>query len=351
MLNENDREYIESLDGKIILPNDGPPFDSRSKPSASDQETTEEEKTVDESAKKNTEDIGEKLVLIEKVNAEDSTLYLSSDDHWIYAFDSATGKMRWKYGTADEGGSKCEFNSDATVVYCGTDDKSLRALSAVDGSLIWKFSTGGAVTSSTRVGTEGSLFFGCLDGYLYALNPDGSLKWKKDLGAEIWSSPALLEGGKAVFIGSMAEDSANVFSLDGQTGEIIWKYKTAEPVFSSPAVSHDNKVVFFCSYDANCYAFNTENGQVLWVFEADSAFQSSPVISKLDGTLFVGSTEGNIYAVDSSTGKLKWIREGNRFTIIYSLVLFAGDSGKFIPFPRKKKTSQILQSIGLKKNS
>ncbi|XP_022799196.1 uncharacterized protein LOC111337205 isoform X2 [Stylophora pistillata] len=310
MLNEDDREYLESLDGKIIAPDDGPPFDSRSKPSVSDQETREEEKTADESARKKSEDIREKLVLIEEVDTKDSTLYLSSDDHWIYAFDSASGKMKWKYGTADEGGSKCEFNSDESVVYCGTDDKSLRALSAVNGNLMWKFSTEGAVTSSTRVGADGSLYFGCLDGYFYALNPDGSLKWKKDLAAEIWSSPALLEGGKAVFVGSMAEDWANVFSLDGETGEIIWKYKTAEPVFSSPSVSHDNNAVFFCSYDANCYAFNTGNGHVLWVFEADSAFQSSPVVSKLNGTLFVGSTEGNIYAVDSATGKLKWIREG-----------------------------------------
>ena len=310
MLNEDDREYLESLDGKIIVPDDGPPFDSRSKPSVSDQETTEEEKTADESARNESEDISEKLVLLGEVDAKDSTLYLSSDDHWIYAFDSASGEVKWKYGTADEGGSKCEFNYDGTVVYCGTDDKSLRALSAVNGNLIWKFSTEGAVTSSTRVGADGSLYFGCLDGYFYALNPDGSLKWKTDLAAEIWSSPALLEGGKAVFIGSMAEDWANVFALDGETGEIIWKYKTAEPVFSSPSVNHDNKTVFFCSYDANCYAFNTENGQVLWVFEADSAFQSSPVVSKLDGTLFVGSTEGNIYALDSATGKLKWIREG-----------------------------------------
>ncbi|PFX21654.1 putative protein PHLOEM PROTEIN 2-LIKE A3 [Stylophora pistillata] len=112
-------------------------------------------------------------------------------------------------------------------------------------------------------------------------------------------------GGKAVFIGSMAEDWANVFSLEGETGEIIWKYKTAEPAFSSPSVSHGNNVVFFCSYDANCYVFNTENGHVLWVFEADSAFQSSPVVRKLDETLLVGSTEGNIYAVDSANEKLK----------------------------------------------
>ena len=93
-------------------------------------------------------------------------------------------------------------------MYCGTDDKSLRALSAVNGNLIWKFSTEGAVMSSTRVGADSCLYFGCLDGHSYALNPDGSLKWKRDLAAEIWSSPALLEGRKAVFIGSMAEDWA-----------------------------------------------------------------------------------------------------------------------------------------------
>lgn len=303
LLNDQDRDYFESLDGKIVVPDDGPPFDSRSKPTTGEQDVTE-------SAKSDADSINDKVVLVEKVNPQDFTLYLSSDDHWIYAFDAATGKVKWKYGTADEGGSKCVFNVDATIVYCGTDDKSLRALDAADGSLIWKFSTGGAVTSSTRVGTDGSLYFGCLDGYFYAVKPDGSLKWKQNLGEQIWSSPALLSGGKAIFIGSMAEDSANVYSLDSETGEIIWKYQTGGPVFSSPAVGYDDKAVFFCSFDSNCYAFDTGSGRKLWEFQADSAFQSSPVVSKTDGTLFMGSSEGNIYAVDSATGNVKWTREG-----------------------------------------
>lgn len=316
LLNDQDREYFESLDGKIIVPDDGPPFDSRSKPSSPEHKVAEEGKAEDESTKSKTESINDKVVLVEKVNPQDSTLYLSSDDHWIYAFDSATGNMKWKYGTADEGGSKCVFNSDGTVVYCGTDDNSLRALDTADGSLIWKFSTGGAVTSSTRVGADGTLYFGCLDGYFYTVNPDGSLKWKRNLGAEIWSSPAVLASGKAVFIGSMAEDAANVFSLHGETGEIIWKFETGGPVFSSPAVSHDDKAVFFCSFDANCYAFDVENGQNLWVFQGDSTYHSSPVVSKADGTLYVGSSEGNIYAVNAATGDVKWIREGKKCDVM-----------------------------------
>ena len=269
------------------MPDDGPPFHSRSKPSSPDQEVAEEEKAADEGAKKKEDNINDKVVLVEKVNPAVSTLYLSSDDRWIYAFDSATGKVKWKYGTADEGGSKCVFNSVGTVVYCGTDDKSLRALDAADGSLIWKFSTGGAVTSSTRVGADGSLYFGCLDGYFYAVNPDGSLKWKRNLREEIWSFPALLAGGKAIFIGSMAEGSANVFSLDSETGEIIWQYQTGGPVFSFLAVTKDDKTAFVCSFYANCYAFDAQNGQKLWVFEGDLSFQSSPVVSIADGTLWV----------------------------------------------------------------
>ncbi|XP_068743702.1 uncharacterized protein [Montipora capricornis] len=310
VLNDQDREYFENLDGKIIVPDDGPPFDSRSKGRIPDQDVASTEEPYHGSANSDAKNINDKVVLIEKVDLQDPTLYLSSDDHWIYAFDAATGKVKWKYGTADEGGSKCAFNSDGTVVYCGTDDKSLRALYAANGSLIWKFSTGGAITSSTRVGPDGSLYFGCLDGHFYSVNPDGSLKWKQFLGEEIWSSPALLSNGETLFIGSMAEDSANVFALKSETGEIMWESGTKGSVFSSPTVSHDDKTVFFCSFDANCYAFSTENGKELWVFQADSAFQSSPVVSKADGTMFVGSSEGNIYAVDSFTGKVKWTREG-----------------------------------------
>ena len=315
-LNQPDLEYFESLDGKIIIPEDGPPFDSRAKPSSSDQEIAEERKAADEGASNEEKSINGKVVLVEKVNLKDSTLYLSSDDHWIYAFDSATGKLKWKHGTADEGGSKCVFNSEGNIVYCATDDNSLRALDAIDGSLIWKFSTGGAVTSSTRVGTDGTLYFGCLDGFFYAVNPDGSLKWKRNLREEIWSSPALLAGGKAVFIGSMSEGSANVFSLSGETGEILWSYETGGPVFSSPAVSHDGNSVFVCSFDANCYAFAVQSGEKLWTFQGDSSFQSSPVVSKADGTLFIGSTEGNIYALDSTTGKEKWTRQGKKVKVI-----------------------------------
>ena len=118
-----------------------------------------------------TPEIDDKVVLNQKVDVKEATVFVGADDHWLYAFDANTGQVRWKYGTADETGSMCAFNHDETVVYCGTDDKSIRALNPIDGSLIWKFKTEGAVTSSIRVGEDGTLYVGCLDKHMYAVNP------------------------------------------------------------------------------------------------------------------------------------------------------------------------------------
>lgn len=93
----------------------------------------------------------------------------------------------WKYGTAEDGGSRCAFSLDELVVYCGTDDHYIRAFNRFDGTLLWKFKTGGAVVSSTRVGNDGTLYVGSLGGHMYAINKDGSLKWKKHLGDQVGS--------------------------------------------------------------------------------------------------------------------------------------------------------------------
>lgn len=121
------------------------------------------------------------------MNPDDATLYVSSDDQWIYAIDAVTGNLMWKYGTAEDGGSRCAFSTDETVLYCGTDDKHMRAFNRLDGTLLWKYAVDNAIVSSTRVGADGTLYFGCLDGFMYALKPDGTLKWRKDLKEQVYT--------------------------------------------------------------------------------------------------------------------------------------------------------------------
>ena len=49
-----------------------------------------------------------------------------------------------------------------------------------EGTLKWKFKTKyrSPVESSPAIGSDGTVYVGSYDGYLYAIKPDGTLKWK-----------------------------------------------------------------------------------------------------------------------------------------------------------------------------
>ncbi|MFN3466802.1 MAG: PQQ-binding-like beta-propeller repeat protein [Candidatus Brocadiales bacterium] len=63
------------------------------------------------------------------------------------------------------------------TIYFGSNDAHLYALSP-EGALRWRFNTRGAVTSSPAVGDEGTVYVGSSSGTLYALSPTGEEKWE-----------------------------------------------------------------------------------------------------------------------------------------------------------------------------
>ena len=61
----------------------------------------------------------------------------------------------------------------------GKNVRHTRRLQATaDGTLKWSYSTGGLVQSSPAVGSDGTVYVGSFDNNLYAINPDGTLKWR-----------------------------------------------------------------------------------------------------------------------------------------------------------------------------
>jgi outer membrane protein assembly factor BamB len=48
---------------------------------------------------------------------------------------------------------------------------------ANSGTLAWKLTTGSFVTSSPAIGVDNSIYVGSADGHVYALNPDGTIRW------------------------------------------------------------------------------------------------------------------------------------------------------------------------------
>jgi outer membrane protein assembly factor BamB len=134
------------------------------------------------------------------------------------------------------------------------------------------------------------------DGNLYAFNPDGTLKWRTDVGEWVYSSPAIGSDGN-VYVGS---DEGFLYALYPD-GSIIWRFEVSGPVASSPAIDSDG-IVYFGAGN-RFYAVNPlGQGRIEWFIDTYGQVMSSPVIGP-DGAIYVGSDDGALYAVRGS-GKL-----------------------------------------------
>ena len=144
--------------------------------------------------------------------------------------------------------------------------------------------------SPPAIGDDGTIYFGSWDDYLYALYPDGTLKWKLDCYSSISSSPAIGADG-TIYVGAY---SGTIFSVDIYGNE-NWRYQTGDYVLSSPAIDK-NGVVYVGSFDGTLYALN-HDGTLWWKFFTGGDIQSSPVIDE-NGIIYSVAefTEQNFYS-------------------------------------------------------
>ena len=161
----------------------------------------------------------------------------------------------------------------------------------------WQYVAGNAVRSSPALANDGTIYVGCADSKLYAMNPGGTLRWSYTTGGEVWSSPAVGPDG-TVYVGSL-DDKLYAVRPDGTLG---WSFTTGGDIFSSPVIAPDN-TIYVGSYDDKLYAVNPD-GTLKWSFTTGGDVASSPAVDG-DGTVYVGSFDGKLYAVNPD-GTAKW---------------------------------------------
>ena len=180
-------------------------------------------------------------------------------------------------------------------------------------SLKWKFNTGDIIDSSPAIGSDGTVYVGSDNGYLFAINPEGQEKWRFKTGARITSSPTIdmVNNVERVYFGS---EDKNVYAVRADNGQEIWRFKTFGEVYSSPAVDLQ-KNIYIGSCDYNLYAINSD-GTRKWSFFTKDRVISSPSImyytSRYGDTismLFIGSLDDHLYALDLSSGNLIWSKD------------------------------------------
>jgi outer membrane protein assembly factor BamB len=237
------------------------------------------------------------------------TLYIGTRAGDVRALDAATGETRWQFELQGNEQLRSTYGSPViadNVVYFGGYDGIVYALNP-DGTLKWQEPVGGPIVGSPTVADD-LVLVGASDGNVYALNAaDKSVRWTFETGNRIWSSPTVA-GGVAYF-GSMDK---KVYALSLEDGSKIWEFPTGGAVVSKPAVSDGR--VYVGSFDSIFYALDAATGQEVWRFEgAGNWYWSQPLIvedSRLVGvedTLYVASLDGNLYALDKNTGQQRWV--------------------------------------------
>jgi outer membrane protein assembly factor BamB len=155
---------------------------------------------------------------------------VGSDDHTLYAYDSKTGSERWQFTAGDKIWSTPVIDQGA--VYFGSHDKKVYALDLMSGEELWEKETGGAVVARPLVWRD-MVIVGSFDRKLYA--------WDAKSGDEVWPQP--FEAGNWFWAGAVANSSTifapsmdgNVYALD-RNGSLLWKHDMGSPVVSTPVL-------------------------------------------------------------------------------------------------------------------
>jgi outer membrane protein assembly factor BamB len=240
------------------------------------------------------------------------------------------GTVKWRYHTSDfrAVSTSPAIGSDGTI-YFGALNDTLYALNP-DGTLKWSFSTNRDIYSSPAIGSDGTIYFGSYDNYLYALNPDGSLKWKYDAGTSIHSSPAIGADGTIYFGQMYGQYHHGEFNAIYPDGTLKWSYPTDCDIYSSPSIGPDGTIYFGTwsrENDIYFYAFNPD-GTIKWRYLIGNGYSSSiysaPAIGS-DGCIYFVAYDHCLYALNPD-GTLKWIISSVQFTTTCHPAISLGDT-------------------------
>jgi len=213
------------------------------------------------------------------------------------------GVIVWKYKTESFIDLSPVISSDGTVY---VDDSVYLYAINQDGSLKWKVEVGSSYLFPA-IGLGGVIYTisqeYSKEAYLCAIKPGGTVKWKHDIGYLPCGGIAIDSNG-TIYFGASKYIEPSDFYLYAMTPDenVKWKYKVTYS-FTCPAIGKDG-TIYIATSEGTMFAINSD-GTLKWKSEIGGGCSSEPLSIGPDGTIYCGSLDKNLYAVNSD-GTLKW---------------------------------------------
>lgn len=214
-------------------------------------------------------------------------------EKWSFDLNKATGASGNKPHDTTVYSSAVQAD-DGTIIF-GCAIGTVFALNQ-DGTLKWKFTkSDGMFDSTPAIGSNGTIYISSTNRNLYAISPDGQEKWNFKVNDFFETNPSVGKDGTIYFgILDKGINDHNLYALN-PNGTLKWKYETRGGVYSTPAID-SNGIIYFGSYDNHVYSLNPD-GSLRWKFRLGGPIVVSPSIDK-EGTLYFGTWDNYIYAID-----------------------------------------------------
>jgi outer membrane protein assembly factor BamB len=165
--------------------------------------------------------------------------------------------------------------------------------------LRWKHTIADAeeatAVATLAVGPE--MVYAPLGSTIYALDRrTGECLWQREVGAEVYSSPALFDG--TLYFGSRDN---NLWALNAESGEVEWRYPMDAPVDCAPVIV--DGVAYFGSDDNRLMALDLATRKPLWQFQTRGDIKSTPLVYR--DVVVVGSQDRHVYCLNKQ-GRIMW---------------------------------------------
>jgi len=272
----------------------------------------------------------------------DGTIYFGAEyisgGGYIYALNS-DGTEKWCFTTLEgvEGSPAVGYDGTiyATTLDPGPDWKDvngyLYAINPKDGSLKWEYFIVGSPSAPT-IGSDGTIYIGSDKdyGYLYAIKSDGTEKWSIKISGKncigTVDFPRISSDG-TIYICAEHIYKTHLYAVN-PNGNIKWTFTTKSWPRSAPTLD-SNGVIYYSAGDNYFYVLN-KNGIVTLKIKITSDGEDSMIMSPII------NADGRVYVCARP-----WFTWENSYSTIYEFAK-KGEISKNINLD--KTISQILRN-------
>lgn len=226
-------------------------------------------------------------------------------------------QVLWTFPLEREPGFPISAADGTIYLPTGTPQDTDGFLYAINpnGTQKWRLTLpGGPASSAPAIGPDGTIYLNMNGGEgnlaspnrVWAVNPDGTRKWENDLGTaftgSIISSPAVASDG-GVWVGSK---NTVLYKLSPTDGSIICGVSPSASSITSSVAIGPNGTVYVIDSSTHLFAVD-QNCNVIWEFQLSDqgiggANDQSPAIAG-DGTIWAPSIDDHVYAINPNGTK------------------------------------------------